>query len=164
MDRAHDRRSWTRSPLIYTDSDTPSPSCLTRARVRTRPSRAAYLRHFRFLARNNQHPETFNPQLNPTLKHQRRAHASPQRPQTHFPLTATPVAKPSVSPPVARPVVNPTVSPTVSPVIWLTVKAMAGNGWPVANRDGDRSGSCKARSEMHGCVPPLWWYEDMDSH
>jgi hypothetical protein len=43
MDRAHDRRSWTRSPLIYTDSDTPSPSCLTRARVRTRPSRAAYV-------------------------------------------------------------------------------------------------------------------------
>src|SRR5471032_2922137 len=42
MDRAHDRRSWTRSTLIYTDSDTPSPSCLTRARVRTRPSRAAY--------------------------------------------------------------------------------------------------------------------------
>src|ERR1700712_3818607 len=42
MDRAHDRRSWTRSPLIYTDSNTPSPSCLTRARVRTRPSRAAY--------------------------------------------------------------------------------------------------------------------------
>jgi hypothetical protein len=42
MDRAHDRRSWARSTLIYTDSDTPSPSCLTRARVRTRPSRAAY--------------------------------------------------------------------------------------------------------------------------
>jgi hypothetical protein len=42
MDRAHDRRSWTRSTLIYTDSDTPSPSCLTRARVRIRPSRAAY--------------------------------------------------------------------------------------------------------------------------
>lgn len=42
MDRAHDRRSWTRSPLIYTDSNTLSPSCLTRARVRTRPSRAAY--------------------------------------------------------------------------------------------------------------------------
>jgi hypothetical protein len=44
MDRAHDRRSWTRSTFIYTDSDTPSPSCLTRARVRTRPSRAAYKR------------------------------------------------------------------------------------------------------------------------
>ncbi|MFT4507387.1 hypothetical protein [Caballeronia sp. 15711] len=36
--------------MIYTDSDTPSPSCLTRARVRTRPSRAAYLAHTGYIA------------------------------------------------------------------------------------------------------------------
>jgi len=35
MDRAHDRRSRTRSPAIYTDSPTPSPSCPTRANGET---------------------------------------------------------------------------------------------------------------------------------
>lgn len=43
MDHAHDRRSWTRSPLLYTDSDTTSPSCPTPARAGKRSGRVAYL-------------------------------------------------------------------------------------------------------------------------
>ncbi|MGA7812722.1 hypothetical protein [Caballeronia sp.] len=38
---------------------------------------------FQVFGTNVARPQTLNPQSNPRLKHQRRAHASPRRPQSH---------------------------------------------------------------------------------